>query len=291
MVCIIRATMSYLVIWMLFVAVCIAALAWALLYRPRLVALADEPRCGKCGYIVRGLPSRMCPECGANLDDVGTPIRKPIPPLRSSVRTLGWFLLVIAVFGAIRLFIVQTYGTPLWFQPKNTWQLTSNSGLGIVARLRAAGAEATESSSGVRLLTFQLRDPQGARLGCLDIELPARSYAVSDSQGGELARSDKPLDLDAILLWMRANGIDTGKASAQQEAQGVLTVVNRVTGGTDFPEASSTGTPFGVQPMRMYRMGLAAPPWFPDRVTIPCALVLGVVVVAMLRRLRPPPAS
>jgi rRNA maturation endonuclease Nob1 len=31
----------------------------------------DHPRCGGCGYIVIGLPSHICPECGGNLRDVG----------------------------------------------------------------------------------------------------------------------------------------------------------------------------------------------------------------------------
>ena len=32
---------------------------------------AMEPVCGKCGYIVRGLPSNICPECGSDLEQVG----------------------------------------------------------------------------------------------------------------------------------------------------------------------------------------------------------------------------
>jgi rRNA maturation endonuclease Nob1 len=34
-------------------------------------ALAPEPRCGACGYIVKGLPGRVCPECGSDLRVVG----------------------------------------------------------------------------------------------------------------------------------------------------------------------------------------------------------------------------
>lgn len=36
-----------------------------------------EPRCGRCGYIVIGLPGHVCPECGGDLHAVGVyrPIR------------------------------------------------------------------------------------------------------------------------------------------------------------------------------------------------------------------------
>ena len=37
----------------------------------REISGAREPRCGRCGYIVIGLPSRICPECGSDLRTVG----------------------------------------------------------------------------------------------------------------------------------------------------------------------------------------------------------------------------
>lgn len=36
---------------------------------------ATEPSCGQCGYAVRGLTTFTCPECGADLREVG--IRTP----------------------------------------------------------------------------------------------------------------------------------------------------------------------------------------------------------------------
>src|SRR5687768_7245870 len=30
-----------------------------------------EPRCGRCGYIVRGIPTFVCPECGSDVREVG----------------------------------------------------------------------------------------------------------------------------------------------------------------------------------------------------------------------------
>src|SRR5436190_23873548 len=35
-----------------------------------------DPKCGQCGYVVRGIPSFTCPECGSDLRDVGIDIGK-----------------------------------------------------------------------------------------------------------------------------------------------------------------------------------------------------------------------
>lgn len=31
----------------------------------------SQPRCARCGYPIRGLPHRICPECGGDLRRVG----------------------------------------------------------------------------------------------------------------------------------------------------------------------------------------------------------------------------
>src|SRR5262245_59814715 len=36
----------------------------------------QEPACGRCGYLVRGIPSFTCPECGSDLRDVGIEVGK-----------------------------------------------------------------------------------------------------------------------------------------------------------------------------------------------------------------------
>jgi len=56
------------------------------------------PRCGHCGYDVRGLPSPVCPECGSDLRIVGVGRRRP-PPLSEA----GWYVLAMLVL-AILLF-------------------------------------------------------------------------------------------------------------------------------------------------------------------------------------------
>jgi hypothetical protein len=59
------------------------------------------PRCARCGYIVRGVPSARCPECGSRLYPRGVRFpgffRRPGPRPRVEL----WSLLVIAAWVAV----------------------------------------------------------------------------------------------------------------------------------------------------------------------------------------------
>ena len=55
--------------------------------------------CGRCGYDVRGLPSRVCPECGGNLRVVGT--RRRRPPLDRRGWIILWSLAMLAPLGGV----------------------------------------------------------------------------------------------------------------------------------------------------------------------------------------------
>ena len=53
------------------------------LFRLDRPAKVTEPACGSCGYSVQGLPSFTCPECGADLREVGivtSSTRSPVGP-------------------------------------------------------------------------------------------------------------------------------------------------------------------------------------------------------------------
>lgn len=61
------------------------------------LALPDEPTCGKCGYIVRGLSSSICPECGSDLRIVGViPPNTPRPPSAFD-RCLNWTITLTVI--------------------------------------------------------------------------------------------------------------------------------------------------------------------------------------------------
>ena len=71
----------------------------------------DEPRCGRCGYIIRAGASRTCPECGSDLAAVGVFTASTRP--RSFPHLLLWFLSVAAV-------VLAFYAGP-WLAAQTPW--------------------------------------------------------------------------------------------------------------------------------------------------------------------------
>src|SRR4051812_24607510 len=63
-----------------------------------------DPSCGRCGYLVKGLTTFTCPECGSDLREVGIVRRptgadgRPLPRSRAAIffRTVGWQLALVA---------------------------------------------------------------------------------------------------------------------------------------------------------------------------------------------------
>ena len=56
----------------------------------------EEPRCGECGYLLRGLTSEVCPECGEPYDLSDCPKCKG----RGEVRMSIWFSLFVVLWAA-----------------------------------------------------------------------------------------------------------------------------------------------------------------------------------------------
>jgi hypothetical protein len=57
--------------WALLIVAVLASKAFLKRRIPEPATVKSEPTCGNCGYLVKGLPSYTCPECGGNLGEVG----------------------------------------------------------------------------------------------------------------------------------------------------------------------------------------------------------------------------
>ncbi len=63
--------------------------------RSRRRQMPKSAACGRCGYNVRGMPTFVCPECGADVREVG--IRPPASPRRGGVFFLGLAMSIAAL--------------------------------------------------------------------------------------------------------------------------------------------------------------------------------------------------
>ena len=90
-------------------------------------AKPGEDACGHCGYLVRGLPSSICPECGSDITVVGT--RRPswwlnlLPAKRRNMTLVVWHLWWL---GAISLL----WFPYTWFFTKGTYFYGPTTGSG-----------------------------------------------------------------------------------------------------------------------------------------------------------------
>ena len=64
------------------------------LHRSRAAAVT-EPSCGKCGYIVIGLTTQICPECGSDLNVVGIIHPGNVRSWSRRTRLVLWTLIVL----------------------------------------------------------------------------------------------------------------------------------------------------------------------------------------------------
>src|SRR5687767_3475956 len=98
------------VAWMLtilvggvFAAVVSGVFAWLAVRMSR--RFPGAPTCGRCRYVVTGVPTFTCPECGSDLRQVGiTPAHAPISP-RTAAR---WWLILngFALLGTLAFILL-----------------------------------------------------------------------------------------------------------------------------------------------------------------------------------------
>ena len=92
-------------------------------------AKPGEDACGHCGYLVQGLPSSICPECGSDVEIVGT--RRPswwlnLPPsTRRNIALLVWVIWSIWAYNASMPFYV-------WFVVPGTYCYGEETSTGVV---------------------------------------------------------------------------------------------------------------------------------------------------------------
>jgi hypothetical protein len=82
----------------------IGAVVWLIARRPRGSGDPNLMACGACGYAVRGVQTTSCPECGADLREVG--IARP----RTAGGNAAWWVVLIAVIAIVGLFMVCCVG-------------------------------------------------------------------------------------------------------------------------------------------------------------------------------------
>ncbi len=230
--------------------------------RRRATAQATDPVCGHCAYIVRGLPTFTCPECGSDLRTVGIVTPSQRRPLGRGARAVIWTL-ILPVPAMVISVLAMAFVLPWLTTNDETMTLggpTSQAYSQLV--LRAEGRRLgwpwqgrARSQAPLQRLSLTLVRPEGfaAPLG---INLQTMGYH-SQQPSGAIVEQSSGFDAAALRNWMTDAGVDTNNPQVQAEIQAIFAVVQ---------SASTAGltTPPGnlfQQPLRSAGSSTMPPNW------------------------------
>jgi hypothetical protein len=180
---------------------------------------ADDPRCGRCGYRVAGLPTSICPECGADVNIVGVvPGGRWLLGWRRRTVRIGVWTATLSV--AAGLFCAAEDHLPL---PRVTVRqrfvtfFPGNDGQGLFAtvsvtqtvhELGPASDRGPRPLGELILCLSNSADLSGnAAPGPSDLHVDWPTKAYHYTAGGHTVRHDDGFGAAALLVWLADNSV------------------------------------------------------------------------------------
>jgi hypothetical protein len=167
----------------------------------------DYPRCANCGYNVRGLPSPICPECGANLNAVGCiSLRDSRKDRRKRILRAFFFTVLMAILAPGVLFLLYHTILPVAAR-RHTGVKLANPRSQAYTEIWIAALSTTWHNP----LKIPGRIPwQHVIAGLVDLDVSYHSIAVNLAEGTfrevDSQASDgpwRPLTNDALSQWIQ----------------------------------------------------------------------------------------
>jgi hypothetical protein len=188
-----------------------------------------EPECANCGYLVIGIASTRCPECGSDLRGRGTIFDRYLYTSTTAKAVLALLLLSVpAYYGWGRL----KRELPIWRQSSMTYVLNGPA---------SRAYRSITASMSVRRWEWPRRSYPGLPYGTVELRLThltggervmrAPLYGEPWSRASPLVPATRPVSEvghvtpDEVLQWMGRNGLDTANVSVGLEAEEVSNIV------------------------------------------------------------------
>jgi len=255
--------------WVLFMAV----LGVALMVRGwsrRKARYPHGPACRRCGYAVRGLKSLTCPECGADLRGDGvlaTGASRPMPMwMWASLFTpaLAYPAVLVSVLAVVAGIVPQHIVTTT----RSAWIMPRSQGYAwISAWFEIAGRRGAGPIERITLrVSHRAPPPMLSRDSPVILvwSAPELSFSIQDDSGA-IREQGQAVDLEVMLRWLTASGVDISKPSVREEAQFILDQVPALQGeGAPALEPhSANGGPFSSTASSVIHVAGATPTWYP----------------------------
>ena len=264
-------------------------IAASLLRAHRVSSSDHEPSCGRCGYIVRGIPTLTCPECGSDLREVGittgsTGHGQWIPfffgaLVWSLVLHFAASLTVLAIDAVLPRRGAAVHLVTLLLPKSGTFQSVTINASGDYRTGAAAAADPYEPVVSAELL---LND---GGIATLRADSRRDHYAYRAPAGLEVSASGEP-DAAVILAWMKHCGIDTSSPDVLREASQIVQEMrspppNRTSSGY---ESSGSSSPYGAFASGTMNWSADAYAWWPNAILWTLALLAWLAGLRWLAR-------
>lgn len=217
--------------------------------RRRARTLKQESVCGKCHYVVTGLPDFTCPECGSDLRDVGivkrtVPGAPTSPPLKewpmSVRRRLRAQMLVLLPLAFVGIRVLPLWRSQRWdmtYAPKSAaYRGVTLSA--VFTKLHFLMREYAEEPDALQVrLTFDALNGSAHEMW---VDLPAQRMSYPTRINGPISFTTThtaALERDDLLAWIvREVGADPADKNVQAEVDALMRVMRR------FNNAAPPGT-------------------------------------------------
>jgi hypothetical protein len=179
-------------------------LAIALLIRGRKRWIGSEPHCRKCNYLLHGLTSDRCPECGAILSSAAIVAGQP---RRRSVSFIsGWLIiLLLAIF--LIASSTSTFQNINWYQYKPTWLVLRDLNSQTPATVQTAWTElvrrdglgSLSADARQKLVQFALTQQFNAKSPYTPFDTDTVGYLGKRMAAGDLPKEDEAKFFDQCV--------------------------------------------------------------------------------------------
>jgi hypothetical protein len=187
---------------------------------------AEAPACGRCGYCVRGITTLVCPECGADLREVGIvgPGMRKAP--RPGVYILIWTLLLpvpAVILSAVGLAVAPRYDTVRMERVILCQSEPLRATIRVVIRGRTLCWPRFKPSPRVPMQTMDLLldQPPAAPL---HVDLVGLTHRYTDV-AGRVVKNPVGLSQEGLTGWLTAAGLKVNDDRTQEYIRKLLQTI------------------------------------------------------------------
>jgi hypothetical protein len=287
----------------------VAVIVLRYLLTPRITA----PLCGRCRYDVTGLPSNICPECGADLNEVGILQPGSVKPMGRLMRLSLWTISVAAVAVIVTPPILRSVPPLNQTTVQQTLSIPSSRLYKsvVVDAVRSWRRDSQSANAEVRVTLTRLDNQQFEMTVNPNTDECTYVGATGRKQREVLPIADQDAAAKTVIAWLDDCGISASGNALLPEAKQIAKAIDESvsppqptrmsfgsftsTFGTQFRGSSSGGfraafgSPFSSTDTQM-NSGRIADPW-PLRIAIgwwSVAWLLGVGIILIVAAKRNP---